>query len=151
MGHPQKKVVLCISGDDNLNSSFKELKNSGYLNGKAVHLVHLVEQQVYSSEFAPIMWPTDDKFKEMKPLIEKRLNHWKNELIQSADQQYCHFEIMLSTDSKSQLVKYLKDNKINEVVTVTRGKHGIEGFFSSSLTEYLVKYSPCSLYVLRNH
>lgn len=151
MSHPKSKIALCISGDDNLNACFRKLKESNFLAGKEVTFIHLVEQQVYSSEFAPIMWPTEDKFQEMKPTIEKRLNHWKNELIHGADLQYTHTEVFLASDSKSELVKFLKNKKIDEVVTVTRGKHGIEGLFTSSLTEYLVKYSPCNLYVLRNH
>jgi nucleotide-binding universal stress UspA family protein len=44
---------------------------------------------------------------------------------------------------------YLKEVKADLVVTATKGKHGIDGFFSSSFTDYLCKFSPCDVLVMR--
>lgn len=51
---------------------------------------------------------------------------------------------------KEKVIEYLKEVKADLVITATRGKHGIEGLFSSSFTDHLVKHAPCNVLTLRH-
>jgi nucleotide-binding universal stress UspA family protein len=48
------------------------------------------------------------------------------------------------------LIEDLNRSKSDVVFVATRGKHGIEGLFNSSFAEYMLKFSPCSIFILRN-
>ena len=58
-------------------------------------------------------------------------------------------KVFFAKSREEKISEYLDSAKPNLVVAATRGKHGIDGLFSSSLTDYLVKYSPCDVLVLR--
>jgi hypothetical protein len=54
------------------------------------------------------------------------------------------------THSKESCLKdYLLQVNADLAVVATRGKHGIEGFFSSSLADFLCKYAICDVFVMK--
>jgi nucleotide-binding universal stress UspA family protein len=57
--------------------------------------------------------------------------------------------VLFDSDPKHRMTEYLKEQKADLAVVATRGKHGIEGLFSSSFADHLTRYSNCDVYVLR--
>lgn len=144
-----KNVVICASLNEESLDLIKSLKNSPLLNNTKIHLVHCFEIQVYTSDFSPFIYPTEDKYPEIEKATLKILEGLAKDMC-SADQLKNVVKHVFFTQSPKQKIReYLNDKKADLVIVATRGKHGIEGLFSSSFAEHLVKYSPCDVHILR--
>ena len=102
---------------------------------------------MYNSDLVPYVYPYEDQYPAIEQAtlsildsLGESLGIQKNRLISK-----CFF----TYDHKEKMVEYLKEVNANLVVSATRGKSGLAGFFSSSFTEHLCKFSPCDVLVLR--
>lgn len=142
-----KNVVVCADLVEESLKSLKSLKEKIDLKDTTVHLVHAFEIQIGVMELSPIVYPTKEQYPEIEEGVLRILDTLGKDLGLKPEQieKHCIF-----THSKEQAIsEFLKNKKSNMVVLSTRGKHGIEGFFASSLAEFLIKYSPCDVLVLR--
>ena len=142
-----KNVIICVDLREESLKILKTIKDKIDLSDAKVHLIHAFEIQIGVMEFTAIEYPTPSQYPEIKNSVIEILTNFQKELNLSNDQieKHCFF-----SSSKEQIIKdYLDDKKADLVVVSTRGKHGIEGFFSSSLADFLCKYSPCDVYVMR--
>jgi len=141
-----KNVVICVSLNDESLDNLAQLKGDQILKDAKVHLVHCFEIQVYTSDFSPYIYPTEDKYPEIEAATLKILDSLQGRLgLEGKVEKKCFF----SQSPKQRLKEYLEESKADLCVVATRGKHGIQGLFSSSFAEHLVKYSPCDLHIKR--
>lgn len=144
-----QKIAIAVSLKEELLPSLKRLKELDIVKqAKQVSLIHIFKTEYYTNDFAPYSFPPE----EAKPEIEKTVitslkNIQENYLPPNLSQVQlsCDF----SGNPKQTLVDQLQNEKFDLVITATRGKHGIEGLFSSSFSEFLLKFSPCDVLVLR--
>lgn len=141
-----KNVVVCADLREDSLKTLKSLKDKVDLKDTTVHLLHVFEIQIGVMELSPIVYPTAEQYPEIEDSVLKILDNLKNDLgLKNNVVEHCIF-----SHSKEQAINdYLKNKKADMVVISTRGKHGIEGFFSSSLADFLCKYSPCDVLVMR--
>ncbi len=144
-----KEIVLCASLTDESLDLLKSLKNSTLLDDARIHLVHCFEIQVYTNEFSPYIYPTEDKYPELTEAAKGILQNVENELKKFHPDTEFIKEVYFTQSPKQKMKEYLKEMNADLVVVATRGKHGIEGLFTSSFAEFLVKYSPCDIHILR--
>jgi nucleotide-binding universal stress UspA family protein len=141
-----KNVVICVSLNDDSLDHLAKLAGDAILNDAKVHLVHCFEIQVYTSDFSPYIYPTEDKYPEIEAATLKILNNLQDQLgLKENVEKKCFF----SQSPKQRIKEYLEESNADLCVVATRGKHGIQGLFSSSFAEHLVKYSPCDLHIMR--
>jgi len=142
-----KTYVLCVNTDEDSVRNFKKINSDLDLSNAMIHIVNLVEIKMYNSDLVPYVYPYEEQF----PVIEQAtlsileglgesLGVQKNRLITK-----CFF----TYEEKEKIVEYLQEVNADLVVSATRGKSGLAGFFSSSFTEHLCKFSPCDVLVLR--
>ena len=142
-----KNYVLCTTLEEQSLNTLKRAGANLDLNNAKVHIVTIFEIKVFNVDIIPYIYPTEDQY----PALENSAKMLMKSLADSLGlneknvELKCFFE--LSREEK--IKKYLNEVKADLVVTATQGKHGIEGFFSSSFTEYLCKFSPCDVVVLR--
>lgn len=144
-----KNIVLCASLNDESLDLLKDLKNSSLLEDSNVHLVHCFEVQLYTADFAPYVYPTEDKYPEIEKASKNILKGVEEELKANPSINSFETKVFFSQSPKQKIKEYLDEVKADVVVVATRGKHGIEGLFSSSFAEFLVKFSPCDVHILR--
>lgn len=144
-----KNIVLCASLNDDSLSLLKELKNSSLFENSNVHLVHCFEIQLYTADFAPYIYPTEDKYPEIEEATKTILQGVESALKDNPKIKSFETRVFFSQSPKQKVKEYLDDIKADLVVVATRGKHGIDGLFSSSFAEFLVKFSPCDVHILR--
>lgn len=149
MSSKKEKVVLLVSDKTELQTPLNKLKGSEILKGKEVHLLNVFVQEVYAYEFSPYVWPDTKLFEELKDSIVKGLNKMADDLITGEDRSSVVTQCFLHHSPKVKMVEYLKEIGADLVVVVTRGTHGIQGLFTSSTAEHLMKFSPCDVYVMR--
>ena len=139
------KVVLCVTLNDDSLDQMKKLKGTPLLAYDEVHLVHCFEVQMYNSDFSPFIYPTEEQY----PEIEKAGLEILKSLSENIKASNPELKVFFSQSPHQKMIEYLQEIKADLAVVATRGKHGIEGLFSSSFADHLIKYSPCDIYVIR--
>lgn len=147
----KEKVVLCVSDKDELTQPLLDMAGGELLKGKEVHLLHVFKQEVYAYEFSPYVWPDERLFEELKLNLQSRMDKLLESIVpDEGERKEAVAKIYLHSSPKQKIVEYLKEIDADMAVVVTRGKHGFAGLFTSSTAEYLMKFSPCHVLILRD-
>jgi nucleotide-binding universal stress UspA family protein len=139
-------VVLADLNQESL-STLRRLRTDLDLKHAQMHFVHVFEIRMYNADLVPIVFPSEEQYPEIEQSSLAILRQLSDDLgIKSEHStQKCFF----SHSREEKVRSYLAEVSADLVVVATRGKHGIEGFFSSSLADFLTKYSPCDILILR--
>ena len=124
-----KKMLLCITEatpEEVVQAAVKLCSNDTEV--YVLHVVHLL------SDF--IRKEVSDKFS------------WVTDLFKKAGLK-SQLEIVESTDIKSAIISFAKKNSCDAIVTGTIPRKGLLGFFSESISNYLVKNAPCTVILVR--
>jgi len=124
-----KKMLLCITEatpEEVVQAAVKLCSNDTEV--YVLHVVHLL------SDF--IRKEVSDKFS------------WVTDLFKKAGLK-SQLEMVESTDIKSAIISFAKKNSCDAIVTGTIPRKGLLGFFSESISNYLVKNAPCTVILVR--
>ncbi|AUN97746.1 universal stress protein [Bacteriovorax stolpii] len=144
---PMKNYVLCASLEEDSIKTLAKLKRDLDLTDAKVHFVTVIEIQVYNSELSAYVYPVESQYAEIESsavAIQKNLAKTLG-----VPEAQATFKCFFDHSPEAKVKDYLEKVNADLVVTATRGRHGIAGFFSSSFTDFLCKYSPCDILVLR--
>lgn len=142
-----KNYVLCTTLEEASINTLKSLKNDIELKDAKIHIITVVEKQIYTIELAAYVYPTESQYDAIETAALTLMNSLSQELGIHREQVTC--KCFFEYDRKKKVKDYLTEVGADLVVVATRGKHGVEGFFSSSFTDYLCKFSPCDVLVMR--
>lgn len=147
----KQEIVLCAGLNEESMDNLATLQGVFDSGSSQIHIVHCFEIQVYTSEFAPFIFPTEDKYPEIEEATKGVLRNLAVRLVGPANAERVALHCLFSTTPKQQIVEFLKELNADLAVVATKGSHGISGLFHSSFAEYLMKFSPCDVYVTREH
>lgn len=146
----KKRVLYCIDlSEDSLEVIKSELQNLDLSNMKEVHLVHAFQYQIYSDNFLISTSPGIDEQEGLLGALKEVLLGILPEDLSSEDRNKFILKPLISASSKDVIAEYAKRSEIDEMVIATRSKHGVQGFFSSSFAEYMVRHAQCQLRIIR--
>lgn len=114
-----------------------------------LHMIHGVKKNITPLEFGLMESPDEGTFKEMAPVLKKFLQDEVKKIIPDYFKGEITYKLSCGFHPEEDVVDYLKKIQADLIVVSTRGRHGIQGLFHSSFTEYMVKFAPCDVYVLR--
>lgn len=141
-----KKVVICMPLDEKLQKDiFEGIKKLSWLNESEVDFVQIFKQESFPYLMPPTVFPDQDQ----KGEIQKTIVEIFEGLTKDLNYKNKNYHVAFDESPKDGMVAYLKENNADLVITYTREKHGITGYFASSFTEFLVKHAPCSVLTLR--
>ena len=144
-----KTYVLCTTLEPHSIDTLKRVKDTIDLNNATVHIVTVIEIKVYNLDLIPYIYPTEDQYDEMRSSAENIMHSLADNL--GINQDSTVFNCFFDSNRENKIKDYLIDVEADLVITATRGKHGIDGLFSSSFTDFLCKFSPCDVLVMRPH
>ncbi|WP_127715882.1 universal stress protein [Halobacteriovorax sp. HLS] len=144
-----KNVVICCSLEDENIELIKTLKGNPLLENAKLHFVHIFEIHVYTSDFSPYIFPSEDKYPEIEKATKEILSGVAKEVCTADELKNSQIENYFAYSPKQKISDYLTEVDADLVIVASKQKHGIEGLFSSSFTDHLVKYSACDIHVLR--
>jgi nucleotide-binding universal stress UspA family protein len=144
-----KNIVICAALNDESLNLLKSLKGSPLLEGANIHIVHAFEVHVYTSDFSPYVFPTEDKYPELEKASKDILNSLAKQICTDEQFKNVSNHVFFTQNPKQKIGEFLNEQKADLTIVATRGKHGMEGLFSSSFAEHLVKFSPCDVHILR--
>ena len=142
-----KNIVVCVDLTEDSVNSLETIQYKIDLSSSVVHLVHVFEIRVGNIELTPIVYPTTEQY----PIIEKNILEILSTISEKLHlkPEQVKMKCIFNQSKENSLHQYLNEVKADLAVLATRGKHGMAGFFSSSLADYLCKYAPCDLLVIR--
>jgi hypothetical protein len=146
MNKNQLKMLVCFPIDPvQQEYMIKKLATLTKLGEMQWTFIHIFQEETYPYLFQPMIFPSAEQKIEIKKEIENRLNS----LAKNAGLNLTNSECLFSFDVKFGIIEYLKKNPFDFIVSLSRGKHGIPGLFSSSFTDHLIKFSPSTVISLR--
>ncbi|MDD4976166.1 MAG: universal stress protein [Bacteriovorax sp.] len=142
-----KTAVICVDLNDQSLETLKTIPAKLDLQEAQIHLIHVVEIQYADHAHYSIVYPIADEYPEIEKNVFKALTKLAEDvkLPENRIVKKCVF----SHSKKEALKDYLIEVHADVVIVATRGKHGVGELFPSSLTDFLCKYSPCAVLVLR--
>lgn len=142
-----KTYVLCTTLEQHSIDTLKKIKASFDLSNVILHIVTVIEVKMYNNDLIPYIYPIQSQYEELSGAAETIMRSLANQLEVKEDKIV--IKCLFDSNRENKIKEYLEEVEADLVVAATRGKHGIEGFFSSSFTDYLCKFSPCDVLVLR--
>lgn len=142
-----KTYVLCASLEEDSLETLKRIRNDISLVDVNLHIITVIEKQIYTVEMAPYVYPVESQYPIMESSALDVLKTLGSDL--GINPENIVYKCFIEYDREKTVKEYLKRVNADLVVVATRGKHGLEGFFSSSFTDYLCKFSPCDVLVMR--
>ena len=129
--------------------TLKNIKNDISIENTKLHFVRIVEIQIFSADTVSTIYPPESEYADIESYSIKQMKNLAKKM--SINEEQATFSCFFETRREEKIVSFIKEKKADLIVTATRGKHGIEGLFSSSFTDYLCKFSPCDVLVMRSH
>jgi nucleotide-binding universal stress UspA family protein len=142
-----RNIVICADINEKSIETLKSLNQNIYLENSQVHLLHVFEIQMYNADIVPVIFPTEVQYPDIELSTIRNLDKLAIDLGIRSDQT--HLKCFFTHSREEKIISYINEVNADLVIVATRGKHGIEGFFSSSLSDFLCKYSPCDVLVIR--
>lgn len=151
MSYPKRVAVAVDFDKGSLHTLHSLHKMLPILGDAEIHFVHVFEIVVYSFDLTSRVWPLPEEQKKIEIDVIARLTKLAEEILPKNNPHKVVVKCIFDIDPKVVFCDYVKDNHIGMAVVATRGKRGIPGLFDSSFAQYLCKYSPASIFVLRPH
>ena len=142
-----KNIVVCADLNQNSLDTLKSLGHGLDFKDTILHFIHVFEIHMYNADIVPVIFPTEVQYPEIEKSTLSILDKLAKDVGARSDQ--VKLKCFFAHSREEKISSYIKEVNAEMVVVATRGKHGIEGFFSSSLADFLCKYSPCDVLVIR--
>lgn len=142
-----ENVIICADINQASIDTLKNMHHEFIFQNAHIHYLHVFEVHMYNADLVPVIFPAEVQYPDIESSAVGILENLANDMkIQSGNRTvHCFF----SHSREEKIISFLNEAKADLVVVATRGKHGIEGFFNSSLADFLSKYSPCDVLVVR--
>lgn len=146
----QNNIAIALSLDDQLLKPLHEWgKNFTWTNVKEVHFFHIIKKNVTPLEFGLVEMPDEKTLKSMIPTIEQFLKDEAAKIIPASSRPEIKFHVWGDFNPKQKAVDFLQSQAIKLLVCSTRGLHGPKAIFQSSFADYMIKFAPCDIYIVR--
>ncbi len=144
------KVALCLSLDELSNKTFEKVGNLlNFDEIKELHLINVFKEELFTNEFSVYTFPPESERKTIIKTTKEQLKTISKTIVGNSKVKKIVYTSEIHHDPKLFVTNYIQKNGIDLVVSATRGVSGFKGLFTSSFTDYLVKFSPCPVLVLR--
>ena len=145
-----KRVLVAVDlSDHSVNLLKEKMALMDWSAVSEVHLVHGFQLQVYADNFFFTAYPMEDQYEEVRKSVSDLLDQLTKDVFKDSSSPKVIKDCLISASPAHHVMEYAKDHKIDEMIIGTRGKHGIEGVFSSSFAEYMIRHAHCDLQIVR--
>lgn len=142
-----KTYVMCTTLDNECFETLQKIRDEIDLKNANVHIITIVKLNIYHIDLSPYIYPTEIHYANLEFKAIEMMKTLGNSL--GIDQEKIIYKCFFEYKKKEIIKTYLENVQADLVVLATRGKYGIPGLFSSSLADFLCKFSPCDILVMR--
>lgn len=146
-----KKLMVCVDlNNDSVELIKKRLKSWHWNEVDEVHFVHGFQLQVYADAFYAGKYPLEAEYDQIEKSVVEVLKEIEDDIFGEKVRPKVINKCIFSISPKNNFEEYIKENKIDEVVIGSRGKHGVKAIFSSSFASYMVRHADAELRIIRD-
>ncbi len=146
----QFKIAIALSLDEKLlQPLYRWGKNFNWSEIREVHLFHVIKKNVTPLEFGLVEMPDENTLRSMIPTIEQFLKDESKKIIPKEVHPIIKLHVWGEFDPKEKAIEFLKNEAIQLLICSTRGLHGTRAIFQSSFADYMIKFAPCDIYIVR--
>lgn len=142
-----ENIVICADINEASIDTLKNIRHEFLFKNTHVFFLHVFEVHMYNADLVPVIFPAEVQYPDIEASTVGILENLANELKIKNDQKT--IKCFFSHSREEKIISFLNEVKADLVIVATRGKHGLEGFFNSSMADFLSKYSPCDVLVVR--
>ncbi len=146
---PQRIVIAVPLEESQLVPFYEWGRTFDFTHVEAVHLLHVVQKNLTPLEFGLVESPDEFAYLEMVPDLEKFLRRQGEKIIPADYAGAITYEVHGAFNPEERVSEIVHQLRATLIVVATRGKHGWDGFLHNSFTDFMVKYSPCDVFVVR--
>lgn len=142
-------MAIAISLEEELISTMMQVETLELATDAEIHLVHVVPTILYARGMHPsaLTYPLPEERPGIEQAIVDKLKVIAGRLFPR--NKNIVLRCLFGQNEQETFCDYLKEHGADFAVVATRGKHGIATLFDSSFAQYLCRYSPVPLIVLR--
>ena len=141
-----KKIIICMPMDEELQKEiFVGIKKLDWINDCELDFVHIFKTESFPYMLPPTIYPDQDQKIEIRKTIEEIFIGLTKALPYKKMVHHCGFD----NSPKEGIIRYLEEHNADLAIALTKEKHGLAGYFSSSFTDHLVNHAPCNVLVIR--
>lgn len=145
-----QRIVIAVPIEENLLKPLRDWGRSfDFEHVECVHFVHVVKKNITPLEFGLVETPDAETYREMVPTLKNFLKEESKRILPSDYHGQVEFLLTEDFNPEEEVIDLLNDMGATLIVVATRGKHGLDGLFHKSFTEYMVKHAPCDVFVVR--
>lgn len=145
-----QNIVVAVPFEDKLLAPLHHWgMNFDFTHVDSIEFVHVVKQNITPLEFGLMESPDDSTFRDMKPSIEKFLMDESKKILPPDFKGKISYIVTKNYHPEEEVINLIKRDKGSLLVLATRGKHGFDGLFHSSFADYMIKFAPCDVYIVR--
>lgn len=143
-----KKVIIAVDLNEASLKTLSQIHNFNFPKDSEIHLVHVFELNFFSFDLIPNLQPTPENYFLIEKAIEERLMKIKTQLGLENHEKVV-LKCLISGNARQELLEYAEKNGATLIFAASQEKEGLKGFFESSFTDFLNKFSNASLIILR--
>ncbi len=145
-----KKILLCVDLTDySIDTYKKKFEKYDWSKVSELHLVHGFKTQTYVDTFTYSTYPLESEYGPIEKSVKELLDSLGEKLTVGAKDLNIRSTCLIGTSPKELIRQYAMDYRIDEMIVSTRGTHGVESLFTSSFAEFMVRFAPCDLKIIR--
>jgi nucleotide-binding universal stress UspA family protein len=145
-----QRIVIALSMEETLLNPLREWgKKFDFSHVETILFVHVVKKNITPLEFGLVESPDETTYEEMVPTLNKFLKDEAQRIIPPEYSGKIDFRVTKDFHPEEEVIDILKSVNATLIVVATKGKHGLQGLFHSSFTDYMVKFAPCDVFVVR--
>ncbi len=142
------KVVIAVDMNEASLKTLSQLSNFIFPKDSEIHLVHVFELSFFSFDFIPSLQPTPENYFLLEKTIEEKLVKIKKQLGLDHHEKVV-LKCLISENAKQEFLNYADKSGATLIIAASQEKEGLKGFFESSFTNFLNKFSKANLIILR--
>lgn len=143
-----EKIIIAVDMNETSLKTLSQINNFDFRKDSEIHLIHIFELNFFSFDFLPTLQPTPENYFLIEKAIEERLDKIKNQL-GLGNHEKVVLKCLISGNAKQDFLGYANKNGATLIIAASQEKKGLNGFFESSFTNFLNKFSTASLIILR--
>lgn len=141
-----KKIACCTDFSENAQAAFEEALELAKKYSAELHVVHVLPTEINPTVSGTIRMLPDSTQKALIPELEKQMaEEYENQVAGKVD---CNLVVRKGHVS-TEIVNYLKSEKIDLVVVGSFGLSGLGLVVFGSVAKRVSQHAPCSVLIVR--
>ncbi len=145
-----KRIVVALPDDEKLLPALYDWgARFDWTHVEEVHFLHIVKKIITNLEFGIVEMPDEETYQDMIPTLDQFMRDESQKIIPFNFSGKTYYHLKKDFDPEEETEKILKALNADLVVVSPQDRHGFTSLFHRSFTNFMLKHSPCDVYIAK--